>query len=81
MNVGRPNEENNIKKGRKRINWYCKYEQMQLTRSTTLNLECNSIYVTWPTNARLYHVFITRYLQPTCFNRRRDHLQSKLQEY
>jgi len=26
-------------------------------------------------------MFITYYFSPTCFNRRRDHLQGNLQEY
>ena len=80
VNVDRPNEE--YHKGRRtRINLYCKYEQIHLTCSTPEHLKCKSVYVTWPTNARPYPVFITYCLLPTCFNRRRGHLYGKLQEY
>jgi len=62
---GRKSERGKTKRGkyhkgrRKRINLYCKYEHMHLACSTPVHLQCKSVYVTWPTNARLYPVFIT----------------------
>jgi hypothetical protein len=39
-------------------------------------LICNSVFVIWPTNARVYNVFVTYCLSQTCLNRRGDNLHT-----
>jgi len=42
------------------------------------NINTDTIYIIWPTNACAYLVSTTVYLSPTCFSRHCDNLQGNL---
>jgi hypothetical protein len=45
-----------------------------------MKLRFDTVHIQWQTYVCVCNVFITSHLSPTCLNRRRDHLQSNLQE-
>ena len=60
-------------------NWLRHVTRMHSSRMAKITL--NTVYTIRQTHAHMWKEFITWYSLPTCFDRRRGHLQGNLQDY